>query len=209
MFEKGANKMKGNKGAKTSRFPGNESTFEQVFTVIILDTFILALFSIVMLATAVVSVTTKNGLQDASRTEVERRQNPEGPIARVEKHFSTAATRREEISKLVGLIRPGSPGGSVHQGLLPDSGTFTFHRPAPMRFFERPTNAQVGMSEKSTGGFQGGKTDSPSPIMPDRVAALPPERETKGSTAAGGFEPWNTSEDFYDGYGISTTINYR
>ena len=113
MFEQGANKMKGNKGAKTSRFPGNESTFEQVFTVIILDTFILALFSIVMLATAVVSVTTKNGLQDASRTELERRQNPEGPIARVEKQFSTAATRREEISKLVGLIRPGSPGGST------------------------------------------------------------------------------------------------
>ena len=199
--------MKSTNGAKTPQLPSGDDTFEQISTVIILDTFILALFSLVMLATALVSITTHNSLsKSTSSSNSDRGQNPTNTVAVVENRFLRGRSRAEKFSKSVSVVHKGSISGSLPQNFLGESDIFTFQKPAPMRLFGRPSTTQVGTLEKFMGAVRGGRVGSPERVLREPATPTSVEIEIKDSPATGGPDPWNAG-DFYDGYGISTIIN--
>lgn len=192
--------MKGKERVKTPQLADGDSTLDEVSTVIILDTFILALFSIVMFGTALVLITTHNGLSRSQPGEnVYQEQNPTYSLALVEMPRSAVDPCGEDNFRLGGPARPGLQGSSVRRGLIED-GIFTLQRIAPTRSPLRAAAAQPN-SIRNVGGSEVRMGDQA--LVPHEQAA-PPVPEQAGS---GGSDVWNGNDGLYDGYAISTIIN--
>jgi hypothetical protein len=195
--------MKGSKRVATPQLAGGDSTLDEVSTVIIQDTFILALFSIVMLGTALISITTHNGfLSSEPGDSFYQEPTPSYSLAMLERQQIAAGPCGENSLRFGGSVRPDLRGEPVRRGLIDHDSIFTLQRSFSTRFSPRVGAAQPNSGEKAGGDVGEEKIVDRAPVVQEQAVPYAPEQ-----AASGGSDLWNGTGDLYDGYAISTIIN--
>lgn len=194
--------MKGKERVKTPQLADGDSTLDEVSKVIIQDTFILALFSIVMLGTALILITTHNGLVRSQPDEnLIQEQEPTYLLAMVEEQPLGSKPCGEDSFLLAGPVEPDLRGESVSPNLIDDGRIFTLQRISPMRFSARVATSQSNSIRNSGGVVAEGRVGDQAPAHERAIPAVPEQ------VASGGSEVSSGTGDIYDGYAISTIIN--
>jgi hypothetical protein len=195
--------MKGKERVKTPQIADGDSTLDEVSTVIILDTFILALFSIVMFGTALVLIATHNGLLSSQPSEnFYQEQNRTYSLARVEMPQFASRPCGDDSFPFAGPARPDLHGSSVRRGLIEDGGIFNLQRIAPTRSSLRIAAAQLNSIRNAGGGAAEVRIGDQALVPHEQAAPSLPEQ-----AGSGGSGVWNGTDGLYDGYAISTIIN--
>ena len=192
--------MKGNERVKTPQLADGDSTLDEVSTVIILDTFILALFSIVMFGTALVLIATHNGfLSLHPREDVHKERNPAYTLALVERPQFAANPCGENSFWFAGPTGSDPQGASARPGLIDNGSMFTLQRSS------RARSAPHGVAIQPNSIRNAGSVVAEEKIRDHEPLAQ--EQAVTEQTGSGGSYMWNDTGELYDGYAISTIIN--